>query len=142
MTAPTLQEAITAALTAEGHDTFLSNGELEDVARVAAEACDLWRAMTPTVDVPYEPVPPGLTLDGSDLAFADHVLAKSAATVVDQVGALGVLALRFEASSPSGLLPVADVAVLLPADAMRKAGKLLRDSAFGAANAAERAGRS
>lgn len=99
-------------------------------------------------DLPYEEIPGGpihlSDTDGSPLPVADNVTAR-ASVMTAKSGPLDVfvpvLILEFAIGHPvNGPQPVGRIGVLGPPDVMRRIGKLLRDSANGAANAAERAG--
>lgn len=134
----TLEEAIAAAWVAEHYDALLDGGCMPDLARVAAQACDVHRATT-TEHLDYEEHEP-VTIAGDDLVPCDQVTARAAAADLPGLGIVPVLILNFGQSTPGRAPhPVARVAVLLTPDAMRKVGKVVRDAANGAANAAERA---
>lgn len=101
----------------------------------------------PALDLPYENVPGGpipLTINGDEVAWADHVHARAAVVGGDSFGAdlrvrFPAVIFTFEIGNPRGLPHhVADVAFLGPPATVRTLGKVLRDTCNGAANAAER----
>lgn len=96
------------------------------------------------LDLPHEEIPDGplrWTMDGRDVVVADHVLARSLVSFGEtSLGRIRtpVLHLTF-AVGQQGAPPatVDEVAVVGSPEGLRKIGKLLRDTAFSAANAAE-----
>ncbi len=106
-----------------------------------------------TTDLPFEATPPDLAAAAAaavrakfhldeDLVVADRVVVK-AVTLAGNAGAIGVrlpgLLHEFQIGVPGKPpTPVAKVAYLGDVRAMRGYGRLVRDSANGAANAAER----
>lgn len=101
----------------------------------------------PALDLPYERVADGpipLTLNGEDIAWADHVHCRSAVMQGESFGTnlrvkLPTVIFTFEIGNPDGLPhPVAEVAFVSPPDVVRKLGKVIHSTCNGAANAAER----
>lgn len=101
-----------------------------------------------TIDVPYEAAPAGLPLvDGGPATgapFADTVDTRAMVGDASH-GGLKILLPCLELSFGLGHAdrppdPVTKVTFCGPPAIMRAFGKLVRDSAYGAANAAERAG--
>jgi hypothetical protein len=111
---------------------------------------------TTTTDLPYEPTPADTAADANDAMtaqlreqlgvpdgwlIADNIIVK--ALVLDAgSGPVGVkipLVLHeFSVAGPAGLTDVATIAFIGPPAVVRKYGRLVKDSANGAANAAER----
>lgn len=107
---------------------------------------------TTTIDLPYEPVPEdaarvareqlGLQFGlPDDWLVADNVVAKAMFLEGDS-GAVQVrvpvVVHEFSVATPTGLVAVCPpVAFTSPPDTIRKFGRLIRDTANGAANAAE-----
>lgn len=107
---------------------------------------------TTTTDLPYEPVPEdaarvareqmGLNFGiPDDWLIADNVVAK-ALVLNGRSGHVDVkvpvLLHEFGVAAAGGMVPVATLAFIGGPDTMRKYGRLVRDNANGAANAAER----
>lgn len=99
------------------------------------------------LDLPYEEVPDGpipMTIDGAEIAWADHVHCRSAVMQGESFGAnlrvkLPTVIFTFEIGNPRGLPhPVTEVAFVGPPEVVRKLGKVLHSTCNGAANAAER----
>lgn len=102
----------------------------------------------PTLDLPYEATPTDAAalynevireqLDMPEgVVFADHVVAR--AMVMDTpVGKLPMVLHEFQmAIAGSGVVPVATVGFMASVKVLRGYGRLVRDTANGAANAAE-----
>lgn len=102
------------------------------------------------VDLPYEDVPGGPMLtasygdNDSAILVADTVTARALLGAADTgriAARVPILLLDFQVGWVGHApVPVVQVAFMAPPDVMRKAGKLLRDTADGAANAFEKAG--
>jgi hypothetical protein len=108
----------------------------------------------PTTDLPFEPVPDDMAEQAAeavraqfqldpDLIIADHVTVRA----VTLAGSSGTVDVRFPALihefqvglSERAPVTVAKVIYIGNTDAIRQYGRLVRDSANGAANAGERA---
>ncbi len=101
-------------------------------------------------DLPYEEIPDapfsvvGDTATGEDDVVAevfDNITATSIVVHAEGFPKLSGLRFDFGRSEPDGFVPVWSGVLIGPPDAMRKAGKLVRDPAYGAANACEKARR-
>lgn len=98
----------------------------------------------PSVDLGFEPTtePTAVkwTLGDRDVVVCDHVIAR--ALVATDPGSkiiVPLLHLEFLIGKPGAPpAPLGEVAIVGETDGLRKIGKLLRDTANGAANAAER----
>lgn len=105
-----------------------------------------------TVDLGYEPVPEDAARIANerlrenfdlpaDWLIADNIIAK-AVVMSGSAGAVGyempLVVHEFSVAAGGGMVPVATVAYIGPPETLRKYGRLLRDTANGAANAAER----
>lgn len=102
-------------------------------------------AARPSIDVPYEDLPDGLAMAATTVApFADTVDTRALVGTYDNGALKGVmpcLELHFQIGHPDRPPDtVTTVTYIAPPSVMRKFGKLVRDAANGAANAAERAG--
>lgn len=87
-------------------------------------------------NLPYEEVPDGPLQRFAAAGIADHLTA--GAGVLVEVPEVGAVELTFQAGRTTGPpLDVAAVTYLGTADALRKAGKLLRDTFYAAARKAE-----
>lgn len=117
--------------------------------RVGGHTLDEYNACSdkPALDLPYEEIPAGpipLTIGGEEIAWADHIHARSAVVGGSSLGAnlrvaLPAVFFTFEIGNPKGQpWPVSEVAFVGPPDVLRKVGRVLRDTCNGAANAAER----
>jgi hypothetical protein len=112
-----------------------------------------WAAcMGESTELPYEPIPNDTAAAANaalrerfglddDLVVADNVVIR-AATLDFSAGAIAgkmpALIHEFQTSGTGGPpVPVAKVVFVSPGDGMRRYGRLVRDSANGAANAAE-----
>lgn len=99
---------------------------------------------TVALDLEHEDIPDGplkWSLDGRDVVIADHVVARSLVSYgVGDVGkvSIPVLHLTFAVGVP-GAPPneVAEIGLIGSPEGIRRIGKLLRDTANSAANAAE-----
>ena len=93
----------------------------------------------------YEAVPGQLDveLDGMNLTLADHITMRATVLAADS-GQMRIATPLLVFDFARGVLgttpePVARVGLLASVELMRKVGKLVRDAAYGAANAAEKA---
>jgi hypothetical protein len=128
----------------------MSTDELDMPCRVCGDPIGdhpmrLWLEHTRGgTELPYETIPKeGLSAAfGLDCPIADHVDVRSMVALHDRLGPLALLEMTWQIGDPiSGPTPVTKLAFLGEPDGLRSLGRLLRDSANGAANAAEKAGR-
>ena len=99
------------------------------------------------MDLPYENVPDGpipLTINGEEMAWADHVHCRAALVEGCSFGSnirmsLPTVIFTFEIGNPRGpAIPITEVAFVGTPEGLRRLGKVVRDTCNGAANAAER----